>query len=34
MGSIIKRTKTDEVFETLCLLVFRMLDFGQSPKTQ
>jgi hypothetical protein len=28
------RTETDLVFETLCFLVFRILDDGQSPQTQ
>jgi hypothetical protein len=27
------RTETDPVSETLCLLVFRIPDGGQSPKT-
>jgi hypothetical protein len=28
------RTETDPVYETLCFLVFRIPDYGQSPETQ
>jgi hypothetical protein len=28
------RTETDPISETLCFLVSRILDDGQSPKTQ
>jgi hypothetical protein len=28
------RTETDPVVETLCFLLFRTLDDGQSPETQ